>query len=241
VKRSSGPQAAARLDELAARWSLDPEARRRLALLLELVHADPRAATSVRDPAQAAYVHVADSLSALPLLDDPRRAGPVADIGSGAGFPGLALAIARPAREVDLVESVSRKAGFLEAAVAAAGLERVRVVARRAEEWAATGGAQRYGLVLARAVDALPTLLEYAAPLLAPGGTLIAWKGAPGAAELDAAVAAAQQLGLAAAGVESVTPYPGSRSHSLHLYEKVKATPERFPRRPGMARKRPLA
>jgi 16S rRNA (guanine527-N7)-methyltransferase len=240
VKRSSRGSAAARLDEIAVRWSLDREARGRLGVLLELVRDDPRAATSVRDPVEAAYVHVADSLTALPVLDRRDRAGPVADVGSGAGFPGLPLAIARPALQVDLVESATRKTAFLESAVAALGLRCVGVVDRRAEEWASAGGAQRYGTVLARAVDALPALLEYAAPLLGPGGMLIAWKGALEQAEQDAARSAGQELGMAPAGTERTTPYPGSRSHTLHLYEKVRPTPERFPRRAGMARKRPV-
>ena len=227
-----------RLEAVADRWSLDERARDRLEKLLALVHSDPRAATAVRDPAEAAFVHVADSLSALPLLP---RSGAIADVGSGAGFPGLPLAIALPGREVDLIESARRKTAFLEAAVQALGLEHVRVVNERAEEWALEDGRDRYAAAVVRAVDALPTLLEYASPLLAPGGRLIAWKGTRDDREESAAGTAAEVLGMAPAGVEQVAPYPGSRDHHLYLYEKVRPTPEGFPRRAGMARKRPLA
>jgi 16S rRNA (guanine527-N7)-methyltransferase len=226
-----------RLEAVAERWSLDAAARGRLERLLALVHDDPRAATSVRDPEEAAFIHVADSLSGLPLLAD---SGPIADVGSGAGFPGLPLAIALPNRDLDLIESARRKTAFLEDAVQALGLECARVVTARAEEWAVTEGRERYGSVVIRAVDALATLIEYASPLLVQGGRLVAWKGARDRDEETAAEVAAEALGMAAAGVEHVTPYAGSRDHNLHLYEKVRPTPPGYPRRAGMARKRPL-
>jgi 16S rRNA (guanine527-N7)-methyltransferase len=89
-------------------------------------------------------------------------------------------------------------------------------------------------------VAPLATLVEYAAPLLRTGGRLIAWKGERDAAEERGGAAAAAQLGFAPAAVERVHPFAGSRAHTLHLYEKVIPTPEGFPRRPGIARKRPL-
>ena len=180
---------------------------------------------------------MADSLTALPWLEP---AGRVADVGSGAGFPGLVLAIARPGMEMDLVESQARKCEFLGAAASSLALGNVHVVDLRAEEWGARAGHERYDAVLARAVAALATLVEYAAPLLVPGGKLIAWKGERDEAEERAGAQAAEQLGLAPAGVERVHPYPGSRAHTLHLYEKVTSTPAGFPRRAGMAAKRPL-
>jgi len=237
VKRRDGG-VAARLEALTAQWSLDPRAAAQLTQLLTMLRDDPRAATSVREPAEAVDVHVADSLTALPWLNDVHR---LADVGSGAGFPGLAIAIARPGLYIDLVESVSRKCEFMRDAVAALELERVRVVDSRAEDWARGDGGERYEAVLARAVAPLATLAEYAAPLLVAGGRLIAWKGARDAGEEEAAARAAAQLGLAPAGVERTHPYPGSRAHTLHLYEKVRPTPAGFPRRTGAARKRPLA
>ena len=246
MKRGAEEGAArARLEAVARDWSLDPDAQGRLSALLALVHDDPRAATSVRDPAEAAFVHVADSLSALPHLDEAvaRRDGVarVADIGSGAGFPGLPLAIARPGVAFDLVESVRRKCEFMELAVQQLGLERVTVVNSRAEDWARGAAREGYDVVLARALAPLAVLVEYAAPLLAPGGRLIAWKGERDPAEEGAGEEAAAAVGLQPAAVERVHPFPGSRSHNLHLYEKVSVTPPEFPRRAGAARKHPLA
>ena len=243
MKREAGPEAqlARRLETVGSQWSLAPGANRKLADLLILVRDDPRAATSVRSPEDAVDVHVADSLSALPLLDRVATPARVADIGSGAGFPGLPIAIARPGLVMELIESGRRKCDFMEEAARALSLDNVTVANARAEDWARTAGRERYGAVLARAVAPLATLVEYAAPLLAMGGTLIAWKGARDEGEERAATGAAERLGLRPASIERVRPYPGSRSHNLHLYEKVRPPPPEFPRRAGSARKRPLS
>ncbi len=229
--------AIARLDALATQWSLDPGAAGRLADLLEMVRADPRAATSVRAPAEAVDVHIADSLAALPWLES---AGRLADVGAGAGFPGLPIAIARPGIAVDLIESGRRKCEFMRDAARALGLVDVTVVNARVEDWGRAEGRTSYDAVLARAVAPLAILVEYAAPLLVRGGTLIAWKGTRAEVEERAAAAAADRLGLVPAGAERVYPYSGSRAHSLYLYEKVRSTPPEFPRRAGAARKKPL-
>ena len=165
----------------------------------------------------------------------------MADIGSGAGFPGLPLAIARPGVAFDLIESVRRKCEFMEAAARQLGLERVTVVNSRAEDWARGEARERYDAVLARALAPLAVLVEYAGPLLGPGGRLIAWKGERDSAEEHGGEEAAAAVGLRAAGIERVHPFPGSRAHNLHLYEKVSVTPPAFPRRTGAARKHPLA
>ena len=112
------------------------------------------------------------------------------------------------------------------------------MVHARAEDWPAGLGA--HDLVTARALAALPVLCEYAAPLLADGGMLIAWKGSVEPAQAEAGAAAAAIVGLEPAEVRAVDPYPGTEGRTLHLYLKVAPTPERFPRRPGMAVKRPL-
>ncbi len=225
-----------RLDELARRWGLDPGQRGALARALELLAADPLAPSAVRG-ADAVDVHVADSLSAL-ALDAVRQARVVADIGSGAGFPGLVLAVALPFAQVALVESVARKCEFLERLCAATGVENAHVVRARAEEW--PQGLGIHDLVTARALAPLAVVCEYAAPLLASGGTLVAWKGEISPAEAAAAALAAAELGLAAGEVVRGEPYAGSVAHHLHVYRKVARTPPQYPRRAGMARKRPL-
>ena len=144
-----------------------PELRERLEPVLELLAADPASLSSVRRPADAWRVHVADSLSGLELVGSPARR---ADVGAGAGFPGLVLAAALAETRVELIESVSRKCEFIERAVAAAGLENAAVVCERAETWAAepppSGGREAYDVVTARAVGRLATLAELASPLL---------------------------------------------------------------------------
>jgi 16S rRNA (guanine527-N7)-methyltransferase len=228
---------AARLDEIAARHGLDANARRRLAALLSVVAHDSLAPTAVREPGKAVDVHLADSLVALEL-EPVARATRIADLGAGAGFPGLALAAARPDAHVTAVESSRRKSEFLERAAHAAGLARVRVICARAEEW--SDGAGTCELVTARALAPLPVLVEYAAPLLALDGRLVAWKGRRDAQEEASGAAAASLLGLEPEGVAAVKPYTGAEHRHLHVFRKVAPTPAGYPRRAGAAVKRPL-
>jgi 16S rRNA (guanine527-N7)-methyltransferase len=231
-----GP-AAARLEELCEAHGLSRSQAGQLLCLLEVLASDPRAPTSVTDPAEAVDVHLADSLSAL-ALDEVRSAARVADVGAGAGFPGLALAVALPRAEVALVESAERKCAFMERARSAGGVGNARVVNARAEAWAAGVGCQ--DLVTARAVAPLAVLCEYAAPLLRLGGTLVAWRGQRDAPQEQAAARAAAELGLEPRPPLRCVPYPGSIDHHLHVYSKVSETPARYPRRTGIASKRPL-
>jgi 16S rRNA (guanine527-N7)-methyltransferase len=205
--------------------------------VLELLAADEYAPSTVRDAGAAVDVHVADSLSALGL-EEVRSARTVADIGSGAGFPGIVLAVALPQASVALVESVARKCEFLERAVEAAGVSNARVVCTRAEQWIEGEGANE--LVVARALAPLAVLCEYAAPLLAVDGALVAWKGEVGAAEALAGDRAASLLGLAPLGAVRAEPYAGSVAHHLHVFRKVAPTPADYPRRAGVASRRPL-
>jgi 16S rRNA (guanine527-N7)-methyltransferase len=197
--------------------------------------ADPSAPTSVHDRREVENVHIADSLVGLevPAVGEAAR---IADLGSGAGLPGLVLAIARPAAEVVLVESVGKKCAWLERTVTTMGLENVRVVCARAEELEEAP----FDVVTARALASLSVLCEYAAPLLREGGSLVAWKGAVDAREDADGLHAANVLGLEREEVRAVEPYPGSQRRTLHVFRKVSPTPEGYPRRPGMAAKRPL-
>ena len=224
------------LGELAKRWGLSERQIEQLALMLDLLASDEGAPSSVRGGA-ALDVHVADSLSAL-ALEPVAAAGAIADIGSGAGFPGIVLAIALPNASVALVESLARKCAFLERALDVAGVQNARIVNARAEEW--SQGLGENDLVTARAVAPLAVLCEYAAPLLDLGGALVAWKGEVSAEEADGGRAAALVLGLRSNGAVRSEPYAGSVAHHLHLYTKVARTPDGYPRRSGMARKRPL-
>jgi 16S rRNA (guanine527-N7)-methyltransferase len=216
---------------------LTPEQQRQLASVLSVLEADEHAPTAIRAPDEAARAHVADSLAALDL-DALGKAERIADLGSGAGFPGLALAVALPDAEVSLIESQRRRCEFLERVCAAAGIENARVVWTRAEEWHA--GASRNDVVAARALAPQPVVLEYAAPLLRMGGTLIDWRGRREQAAEEQADRAAALLGLRREEVRRVVPFEGANDHHLHVFVKACETPARFPRRAGVARKRPL-
>jgi 16S rRNA (guanine527-N7)-methyltransferase len=212
--------------------------------LLEALAAEADPHTTVSAPAEALDAHVADSLSGL-AVSDLGRARRIADVGAGAGFPGLALAIALPRARVDLIESAGRKTAVIGRLAQAAKLSNARAITARAEDWAGTpaalgGGGDAYDAVVARAVAALPVLVEYAAPLLREGGVLVAWKGTRGSVEEDAGARAAAEVGLERDQVLRVEPFEGARDRHLHVFRKIAPTPERFPRRAGMAAKRPL-
>ncbi len=208
--------------------------KRTLDRLLDAL-ADASAPTSVHNRRQAANVHIADSMVGLEVAA-VREAGRIVDLGSGAGPPGLVLAIARPEAEVVLVESVGKKCAWLERTVEDLGLENVRVVCARAEEL----DEAPFDVVTARALAALPVLCEYAAPLLREGGVLVAWKGAVDEREEADGLHAAEVLGMEREEVRAVQPYAGSERRTLHVFRKVRPTPDMYPRRAGIATKRPL-
>ncbi|MDQ6803782.1 MAG: 16S rRNA (guanine(527)-N(7))-methyltransferase RsmG [Actinomycetota bacterium] len=233
----SADGASAAIERLVQRHALPAGSVTALLALLELLARDEHAPTTVRDPREAVDVHLADSLVALEL-DEVRSARTIADLGSGAGFPGLPLAIALVGAQLSLVESNARRAAFLENAVAATGVGSARVVNARVEEWADGLGA--CDLVVVRALAPLPVVAEYAAPLLAVGGTLVAWRGRRDLEAERTGSRAASELGLEPGPTRRVTPYTRVEHRYLHLMSKVRETPARFPRRPGMALKRPL-
>jgi 16S rRNA (guanine527-N7)-methyltransferase len=206
--------------------------------LLELL-AESRAPISRSSARRARDVHIADSLSGLEV-EELRAAGRVADLGSGAGLPGLVLAAHLPGADFDLIESSSRKCSFLREAIEATRLTNARVVCERAESSAAGEGRESYDVVTARAVGSLATLAELASPLLVDGGLLIAWKGARDPGEEAEVVAAAARTAVEPAEIRSVRPYPESRDRHIHLLRKNGPTPNGLPRRPGMAAKRPF-
>jgi 16S rRNA (guanine527-N7)-methyltransferase len=224
----------ARLTALGDRYGLPAEARARLQSLLRILTEDPLAPTAVHDPVKAIDDHLADSLVALEMAQI-RDAATIADLGSGAGVPGLPLAIALPHTGFSLVESSARKCEFIRRAVGECKLRNVDVVTSRIEQWNA-----QVDVVTARALASLEVVVEYAAPLLRIGGSLVVWRGQRDPAAEAAAAKAVQILGMADGEIRGVEPYPAARSRHLHLMSKVRDTPERFPRRPGIALKRPL-
>ena len=171
---------------------------------------------------EARRVHLDESLAALETVQ--RFEGPIVDVGSGGGAPGIPLAHALPEREVTLLEATRRKCDFLERWTA--DLPNLRVVCGRAEEQPRDS----WGVAVAKALAPPPVAAEWCLPLVAPGGAAVLYVGPTAQADRVAQVA-----GLLAAELE-----PDSPLGSLVL-RKLGPTPPGFPRRPGLARKRPLA
>jgi 16S rRNA (guanine527-N7)-methyltransferase len=206
--------------------------------LVELL-GDPGAPVSASSTDRAWNVHVRDALSGLEF-EQLTAAGRVADLGSGAGLPGLVLAAALPGAQVELIESVSRKCDFIREAIERMGLANASVVCERAEAFAAGAGREACDAVTARAVGRLATIAELASPLLREGGVLYCWKGSRDSSEEAELERAAPRLAIEAIEVRAVAPYPASRDRHIHLLRKNGPTPEGLPRKAGLASKRPF-
>ncbi len=194
----------------------DPRLERWLDALLETP-----GLTGVADREEARRVHLEGSLAALPVL--ARFPGPIVDVGSGGGSPGIPVAVALPDRPVTLLEANGRKAAALERFVR--DIPNAEVVRGRAEEQPL----ETYGAALARALAPPPVAAEWCLPLVATGGAAVLYVGPT--ADAEATERAGRQVGGGA-----LVETPG-----LFVIPKVAPTPDGFPRRPGMARKRPLA
>ena len=177
--------------------------------------------TAIRERDEAWAMLVEDALRGVAVLE--RFDGPIVDVGSGGGSPGLPAAAALPDREVTLLEANARKAQFL--GRVAAGFPNVTVVRGRAEEQ----GTDRFGAALAKALASPPVALEWALTLVRPGGAAVLWLGP--SADLGQLARVAEQLGGG----------PPEQQAGLAVVPKIRPTPAGFPRRPGVARKRPLA
>lgn len=193
--------------------------------------------TRIEDPDRAEVLHIEDSLAGLPeCLAAP--AGRYADLGSGAGYPGIPLTVAT-GRQTVLVESVKKKAALLSDFAERLGLsEQVSVYPGRAEELAAEQS-ESFALVTARALTALPSLLELASPLLQRGGMLVAYKAGDVADELAWAEGIQEKLGLQKRSERHAVLSDGATERSIIVFEKVSDPKVKLPRRPGMAQKRP--
>jgi 16S rRNA (guanine527-N7)-methyltransferase len=186
--------------------------------LAELVDTPGLTSVSRED---ARRVHVDESLAALEVVR--QYEGPLVDVGSGGGAPGIPLAVELPERKVTLLESNRRRCSFLEQWVRE--LPNAEVVCGRAEEQPVDA----WGVAVAKALASPPVAAEWCLPLVAPGGAAILFVGPT--AEAERAARVAEQL-----AAELLESPPG-----LLVLRKVGPTPEGFPRRPGVARKRPLA
>jgi 16S rRNA (guanine527-N7)-methyltransferase len=228
---------------------LDAVARARFAQYLGLLEEwrERAGLTTVVEAEEVQRRHFGEALALLTVVRGlPEVTGAdgliaLADLGSGAGFPGLPMRIVEPRLRLTLVEAHGRRARFLELVVAALDLEDVRVVQARAEE-AGRDPALRaaFDVVVARALAPLPVLVEYALPLLRAGGVLAAPKGSRVAEEIEAAAAAIEALGGTLEAVVSL-PLPSDvPSQQVVLVRRTGALDDRYPRRPGVPSRRPL-
>lgn len=196
--------------------------------------------TGITEEEEIEIKHFLDSFSILRFLSISQQAR-VADVGTGAGFPGLVLKILRPDLEMALIESVGKKADFLVAVTEKLGLTGVEVVNMRAED---AGNhhdyRETYDLVVARAVAQMPVLAEYMIPLCRLGGCCIAMKGATALKEVEHGMFAIEVLGGRFVAMHTVTLPALDEPHLLIVIEKSEATPKNYPRRAGIAAKRPL-
>lgn len=184
--------------------------------------------------------HFLDSLAplALGLMSEPGEMA--ADLGSGGGFPGLVLASVLPGTRFTLIEATNKKARFLAEAARELGLDTTSVWSRRAEEAGEAEGREVFTLATARALAELRVLIELAHPLLRVGGVLLAWKGPEGPEEVEQAQGALSRLGAVLTGMHPYDLPGGMGRRFLIALRKTAPTPAGFPRRPGMANKRPL-
>lgn len=202
--------------------------------------------TAITDYRQVQIRHFLDSLSCLLVLDErlsPNRPPPrIIDIGAGAGFPGMALKLVRPAWDLTLVDSVRKKTQFMEHLVEVLGLTEVLVLWVRAEELGQDPAhRERYDVAMGRAVAELTVLAEYLLPLCRIGGVMIAPKGIKAEAEVEAAQQAIDILGGRLIEVRRVDVPGLNEARHLVVVEKVAPTPARYPRRIGIPAKYPLS
>ena len=184
-------------------------------------------------------LHIEDSLTALSEIEKAPK-GALADIGSGAGYPGIPLAVFSK-RKTTLIESIKKKACFLETVIAALSLEdQITVLSKRTEE-IIVEPEEGYAAVVARAVSELPVIVELASPLLNLGGVFIAYKGNPSDQELERGALAAEIVGMVHEGTKRLTLSDGLTERTLIIYKKTREPQITLPRRIGVAQKRPLA
>ncbi len=213
---------AAQRDKLAAYFTMLVAANERMNL------------TAITAPEEAADKHFVDSLLALPSIS---QGASCIDVGTGAGFPGIPLLIARPDIRMTLLDSLNKRVAFLKETLAALGLTATCIHARAEDAAKAPPHRGAYDIALSRAVAPLPTLLELTVPFLRTGGISICYKGSAAREESESAQSACKALNCALELKEFSMPY-GERT--LVLAKKTAPTPARFPRKAGEPSRKPL-
>lgn len=218
---------------------LGPEQLKSLSVLGDMLLNPGLNVTGIREPEAIEQFHFLDCLS---LLDLPqvRYAKRVADLGSGAGLPALVLALTLPQATVTAVESLRKKCAFIEEAASRMKVNNVEVRCARAEKYGLGAGRAAHDLVVSRALAALPVVIEYSLPLLAEDGTMVAMKGEISNQECIHAQKALDILGGGELRSFKLVPFPGAENRWVYVASRMRPTPARYPRRPGIAARRPL-
>lgn len=232
------------LTELCTNYSLTKKQTEQLRRVCLRLCNDDLAATTVRAPIDVVNRHIADSLSGLEFLPKQTEVThdgclKLVDIGSGAGVPALIIAVCRPDIEVVALDSVGKKMEWVQSVANGAELSNLSAVHGRAEEFALQNRSC-FDVATFRAVAPLGVLLEYAAPLLIKGGIVVAWKGLIDEVEANDAIYAASQLNMSKPFSTVVEPFNGATHHKITTSQLEGEVPDRFPRRNGLARKKPL-
>lgn len=195
--------------------------------------------TRITDEQEIIDKHFIDSLTPL-LLEEYEGTGKVLDLGTGAGFPGMVLALTEPAREFHLMDSLNKRITFLDAVVKDLGIDNVKTFHGRAEEAGRNPEfREQYQIVVSRAVARLNILAEYCLPFVELGGYLIAMKGPEGLEEIEEADKAINTLGAELTHYEEFL-LPDGDKRILVVLRKIKGTPKKYPRGGGKPRKDPL-
>ncbi len=190
--------------------------------------------TAITEPAAVARLHLLDSLTVANTVS--LRGKTLIDVGCGAGFPGVPLAIAEPDCRVTLLDSLGKRVKWLEETLPSLGI-RARCVTARAEE-AAAGSREQFDYATSRAVARLNILLELTAPFVKVGGAVLAMKGAAAKEELAECAGAMKKLGLK---LETLAEYPiDGTNHCVIVLRKVSKTPPQYPRRYAKIKQAPL-
>ena len=196
--------------------------------------------TSITAPKDIVIKHFLDSLTLTTVVSqfDGLR---LIDVGTGAGFPGLALAIAFPALEVTLLDSTGKKLRFIDSVGRELQLKNVRTLHARAEDAGRDKGHRAsYDIAVARAVARLPTLMEYLLPLAKPEGQVIAMQGMTAYDDANSAAKAIEVLGGELFTIEEVLLPTLDNPRYLIVIDKIKKTPRQYPRQPGSPTRHPI-
>jgi len=196
--------------------------------------------TAIENGAESAKKHFLDSVNPI-AMELVKKASTVIDIGSGAGFPGIPLAILHPSINFTLVDTRKKRCEFMELAVDELKLQNVRVIWKRAEELGKdTNYREQYDIACARALAAMPTLLEYLVPFVKENGYTMLYKGGLAEEELNSAQNAIDTLGMDKFTISPYTIFGESSQYAMVCAEKIRPTPTKYPRKSGLPSKRPL-